>query len=63
MRWEKECLEKGLLKKTEPNKKKAEALLEEAIFNVELVEKGKSVHNFSFSQELLFIAYNKMQEA
>ncbi len=41
----------------------ARSLLEEAIFNIELVEKGKSVHNVSFSQELLLAAYNKILEA
>ena len=44
-------------------KKKAEALLEEAFFNMEVVEKGKSVHNVTFSQELLMAAYNKMLDA
>ena len=44
-------------------KKTAEALLEEAFFNMEVVEKGKSVHNVTFSQELLMAAYNKMLDA
>jgi hypothetical protein len=45
------------------NKKSAESLLEEAVFNMEIVDRGKSVHNVSYSQELLFVAYNKMLEA
>jgi len=44
-------------------KAEAKILLEEAIFNIELVEKGKSVHNISFSQELLLAAYNKLLDA
>ena len=46
-----------------PDKKTAEALLEEVTFNIELVENGKSVHNFAFSQELLLIGYNRIQKA
>ena len=42
---------------------KAKNLLEEALFNIEIVEKGKSVHNVSFSQELLVASYNKMLQA
>jgi len=42
---------------------KAKDLLEEALFNIEIVEKGKSVHNVSFSQELLVASYNKMLQA
>jgi hypothetical protein len=45
------------------NKKSAESLLEEAAFNMEIVDRGKSVHNVSYSQELLFVAHNKMLEA
>jgi hypothetical protein len=41
----------------------AEALLDEALFNIEIVEKGKSVHNVTFSQELLLASYNKVLEA
>jgi hypothetical protein len=41
----------------------AKALLEEALFNIEIVEKGKSVHNVTFSQELLLASFNKMNEA
>jgi hypothetical protein len=47
------------------NSKKTEAqgLLEEAAFNIDLVEQGKSVHNVEYSQELLSISYNKVTEA
>ncbi|UCF84918.1 MAG: cytochrome c3 family protein, partial [Desulfobacteraceae bacterium] len=45
------------------NKSEAEASLEEADFNIEIVEQGKSVHNVTFSQELLMASYNKMLEA
>jgi Zn ribbon nucleic-acid-binding protein len=37
--------------------------LEEALFNIELVETGKSVHNIAYSQKLLSAAYSKMLEA
>lgn len=46
-----------------PDKKKARSRLEEALFNIEIVEKGKSVHNVTFSQELLKAAYDMMLEA
>ena len=42
---------------------KAESLLQDALFDIEIVEKGKSVHNVTFSQELLMAAYKKMLEA
>jgi hypothetical protein len=45
------------------NKENAESFMEEALFNIEIVDKGKSVHNVAYSQELLFAAYNKMIEA
>jgi len=45
------------------HKVRAADLLEEALFNIELVDTGKSVHNVSYSQELLSAAYNKMLEA
>lgn len=44
-------------------KSDAEASLEEADFNIEIVEQGKSVHNVTFSQELLMASYNKMLDA
>jgi hypothetical protein len=42
---------------------KAEFLLRDALFNIEVVEKGKSVHNVTFSQGLFMAAYDKMLEA
>ena len=36
-----------------PAKEKAAALLEDARFDIDVVEKGKSVHNMTYSQELL----------
>jgi hypothetical protein len=44
-------------------KSEAEGLLEEADFNIQIVEQGKSVHNVTFSQELMLASYNKMLEA
>ena len=38
-------------------------LLREAAFNIEVVDKGKSVHNVSLSQDLLSAAYAKIREA
>ncbi|MCK4758598.1 MAG: cytochrome c3 family protein, partial [Candidatus Aminicenantes bacterium] len=46
-----------------PNAQKAKALIEDAAFNIDLVEQGKSVHNMRYSQELLQAAYNIMTEA
>ncbi len=45
------------------NKEQAASLLEDALFNMELVDKGKSVHNVAFSQELLLAAHKKITEA
>jgi len=44
-------------------KKNAEFLLEEAAFNVDIVEKGKSVHNMAYSQALLIASLTKIEEA
>lgn len=44
-------------------KEKARELLEEASFNIDIVERGKSVHNIEYSQELLTASYNKVEEA
>jgi hypothetical protein len=53
-----------VISRTEHVKKSdAEDLLEEADFNIEIVEQGKSVHNVTFSQELLMASYNKMLDA
>jgi hypothetical protein len=45
------------------NRAKAKALLDEADFNIDIVERGKSVHNMTYSQELLQAAYDTMVEA
>jgi len=45
------------------NKEKARQFLEEAAFNIDIVERGKSVHNVEYSQELLSASYNKIVEA
>ncbi len=45
------------------NKEKARQFLEEAAFNIDIVEKGKGVHNVEYSQELLSASYNKIVEA
>jgi hypothetical protein len=42
---------------------KAEGLLEEAAFNIDVVERGKSVHNMNYSQELLSVSLDKIEEA
>jgi len=42
---------------------KAKQLLQDAAFNIDVVEKGKSVHNMSYSQELLQAAFAYMEEA
>lgn len=41
----------------------AQKLLEEASFNIALVERGKSVHNVEYSQQLLSASYSKVVEA
>lgn len=46
-----------------PDGQKAKALIKDAAFNIELVEQGKSVHNMSYSQELLRAASTMMMEA
>jgi hypothetical protein len=45
------------------NKEKARQFLEEAAFNIDIVERGKGVHNVEYSQELLSASYNKIIEA
>jgi len=45
------------------NKKEARSLLDEALFNIEIVDEGKSVHNMAFSYELLSAAFIKIEEA
>jgi hypothetical protein len=44
-------------------RKKAESMIQEAEFNIEVVDRGKSVHNISFSQVLLQASYNKIIDA
>ncbi len=39
------------------------ALLREAAFNIDIVERGKGVHNVEYSQELLAASYTKLLEA
>ena len=52
------------LKRTKSvQKEKAQELLAEAAFNIDIVEKGKSVHNVEYSQELLTASYNIVVEA
>lgn len=42
---------------------KAKQLLQDAAFNIDVVEKGKSVHNMAYSQELLQAAFANIEEA
>jgi len=44
-------------------KEKAQRLLEEAGFNIDIVERGKGVHNVIYSQELLSASFDKLEEA
>jgi len=46
-----------------PAREKAALLFEDARFDIDVVEKGKSVHNMTYSQELLGAALDKMREA
>jgi len=46
-----------------PKKKESTALLDEARFNIDVVEKGKSVHNMAYSQELLTASLEKIRAA
>ncbi len=48
---------------TGQNANKAEQLLQEAAFNIDVVERGKAVHNISYSQELLLAAFNLIEES
>ena len=43
--------------------KKAQSLIDQAAFNMDIVERGKGVHNVSYSQELLLVSYKKILEA
>ncbi len=44
-------------------RQKAQALIQEAAFNIDIVEKGKSVHNMAYSQDLLQAAFVNLKEA
>jgi hypothetical protein len=46
-----------------PEEEKCKTLLEEAAFNIDIVERGKGVHNVEYSQELLSASYDKLIEA
>lgn len=45
------------------NQKLADSLLEEAAFNIDVIDKGKSVHNMTYSQELLHVSLDKIEQA
>jgi len=44
-------------------RQKAGELVQEAAFNIDIVEKGKSVHNMAYSQDLLLAAFASLEEA
>ncbi len=44
-------------------KKEAQMLLDEAAFNIDIVERGKGVHNIKYSQILLQTSYDKISES
>ncbi|MFP4082549.1 MAG: cytochrome c3 family protein [Candidatus Aminicenantes bacterium] len=52
-----------LTKNGEKEKEKSQRLLEEAYFNMDIVERGKSVHNIEYAQKLLSVSYDKIVEA
>ena len=41
----------------------AQRILDEAAFNIDVVDKGKSVHNIAYSQELLRVSLDRIEEA
>jgi hypothetical protein len=41
----------------------AQALLDEAAFNMDIVERGKSVHNITYSQELIAASWGQVNDA
>ncbi|HCS49645.1 MAG TPA: hypothetical protein DIW61_15910 [Candidatus Aminicenantes bacterium] len=45
------------------DKAKARDLLQEAAFNIDVVDRGKAVHNISYSQDLLLAAVQRIEEA
>ena len=52
-----------IVQTNKPEKEKARSLIEEAAFNIDIVERGKSVHNMTYSQELLRASYDNLVEA
>jgi len=46
-----------------PAKTRAHELLQEAAFNIDIVDKGKAVHNITYSQDLLVAAFERIEEA
>lgn len=50
-------------KTKKPGKEKAKKRLEDAAFNIDLVERGKSVHNMAYSQELLRTSSDSIADA
>lgn len=56
-------VEREVLQSRKDLREKAQIQLDNATFNLEIVEKGKSVHNVAFSQELITAAYNNLLEA
>ncbi len=49
--------------KGQAQREKAKKLVDEAAFNIDVVEQGKSVHNMAYSQELLKASYDILLEA
>ena len=45
------------------NRDKAKSLLQDAGFNIDVVERGKAVHNMTYAQELLQAAFGGIEEA
>jgi len=44
-------------------KAKARELLQEAAFNIDVVDRGKAVHNITYSQNLMLAAFQRIEEA
>jgi nitrate/TMAO reductase-like tetraheme cytochrome c subunit len=44
-------------------KAQAHELLQEAAFNIDVVDKGKAVHNITYSQDLLLASFQRIEEA
>jgi nitrate/TMAO reductase-like tetraheme cytochrome c subunit len=44
-------------------KAKAAALLQDAAFNIDVIERGKSVHNVTYSQELIAVSFSGIEDA